>query len=119
MNPFMRGIEQADYTVRNRLPMYKALEEAITFANRFMRIGFSHEGKKFLFATESDNLEALDLWNAFGPTQLSGLQERHHRLLRLMEEGKEYSLDELTEYSTDALAGQWRTFSENLRAMIK
>jgi hypothetical protein len=62
LNPFAGFLEQGDYSVLNRLPMYHSLLSGIAYANRFARPCFEVDGQKYIFASMADNQEALKIF---------------------------------------------------------
>jgi hypothetical protein len=98
LNPFAPLIHQTEIKARNVLPMLFTLVYSIAYANRFSRPSFKIDGEeKYIVATLSDNLEALEIWGYGTQTQGTGLPPSHNRILDAMEMDKEYTVDQVRE----------------------
>lgn len=107
-NPFsVGGLTCADPTgPKNRLPMFHKLLCAITYANRFARPRFDHNGKKYLIASLSDNLEAVKIWKKNEAQQNLGIPNALVQFLKVFpDDGSRLTLLEL--------AARYRTLTGN------
>lgn len=97
VNPFAGFIRLKDHSRRNMRPKFFSLLSAITYANRFNRPCYEEGGKKFLMASLSDNLEALQLWKDNEGYICYSLPERYLKLLEVFSEGDWLSKMEIAE----------------------
>jgi hypothetical protein len=78
-------ISEVDAKARNTLPMFFNLVAAITYAHRFGRQVIELPGgRKILFASYMDNLEAAELWGWGSVSRSTHLPPRHIELLKLL-----------------------------------
>lgn len=74
-------ISPEDSKARNTLPMFFKLVAAITYAHRYGRPMVElPDGRKVLFASYEDNVEAAELWAYASGTKSTGLPCRHTEL---------------------------------------
>lgn len=97
-------ISEDDSKARNTLPMFFNLVRAVAYANRFARpIIELSDGRKLLFASYQDNVEAAELWEWASGPKSTGLPNRHLELLSLLPvytgvgNGRGLELDEIVE----------------------
>lgn len=86
-NLFSRHIKISadDARARNTLPMYFNLVAAIAYAHRFARPVIDlPDGRKLLFASWQDNVEAAELWGWASGPKSTGLPNRLIELLNIL-----------------------------------
>ena len=78
-------IKEDDARARNTLPMFFNLVAAVAYAHRFARPVIElPNGRKLLFASYQDNLEAAELWRWASGSKSTGLPMRHLELLNIL-----------------------------------
>ncbi len=81
LNPFSVCLDIGPQTARNVRPMLHTLLSSVTYSRRYQRPYFElDDGRKFLIATLSDNLKALEIWDRFISSQLTGLPDRYRHV---------------------------------------
>jgi hypothetical protein len=89
LNLFSEAIIQVDNSMRSHRIQFEAMVKAVAYANRHQRPFIMRGDKKYVLATLSDNITALEIWHASEATQEKGLPERYLRVLNLLnEDGK-------------------------------
>jgi hypothetical protein len=99
LNPFASFIKQNEFKTFNQRPMLNSLISAIAYFNWWDRPRFDAKCKKYLLASLSDVIEALEIWSANEGCQQSSLPARHQAFLKIFGPDKFLSTDEMaTEY---------------------
>lgn len=84
LNPFDEFLEMDINGPRNRFPMFNALLNAITYANRHKRPVIVKDNRDCLMASKRDNLEAIELYSHYAGTQAIALAPRYIEVLEAM-----------------------------------